>query len=226
MHRSLVVLLLAATATPAHALETWMWGIGPKVGTEVLPGRYPARLPRLSAEEGETGPRADQALRVQHDLQLGVEGVYYMDRHHRIGFTGGVGIGLAMDGRRHSTWELILTYDYAIQGRALDVLFGGGIGAGTMGFRNDTGRLRVNTFPVRAEVSGLARDTSRGYQLTLYAQYDLPSSSTWTLAVDDSQPDLQGGIWFTTGLEISVQFGDFEPPRAGASPVRRVPDTE
>jgi hypothetical protein len=118
---------------------------------------------------------------------------------------------------------MILTYDYAIQGRALDVLFGGGIGAGTMGFRGEQDQtLRVNTFPLRAEITGLARDKTRGYQLTLFAQYDIPSRTTYRLA-DGSEPDVGGGIWFTSGIEIAVPFGDFDPPKANASPVRRVP---
>lgn len=224
LRRALAVMLLSVVATPAYALDTWMWGIGPRVGTEVLPGRYPMQLPRLADAEGDTGPRADEGLRVQHDILLGAEGVYYMDRHHRIGFTGGVGLGLAMEGRSFSAWELELTYDYAVQGRALDVLFGGGIGAGTMGFKNDEGTLRVNTFPLRAEVSGLARDHTRGYQLTLFVQYDLPSRSVYQVAGEPL--DVRGGFWMTSGVEIAVLFGDFDPPESGPSPVRRVPDQE
>lgn len=222
---AVLALPLLMLATPAQAIDTWMWGIGPRVGTQVLPGRYPAKLPKLKGGDAESGPRVDEGIgQFQHDLMLGAEGVYYMDRYHRIGFTGGVGLGLAMgDQRRFSDWEFLLTYDYAVQGRALDVLFGGGIGAGTHGFSGpDDQKLRVNTFPMRAEVTGLARDNSRGYQLTLFAQYNLPSRSIYTDAAGE-QPDVNGGIWVTSGVEIAVLFGDFDPPKGTPSPVRRTP---
>lgn len=223
---ALLPLLFVAAPTPAHALDTWMWGIGPHLGTMVLPGRYPVLLPRLRGEEGDTGPRGDEGIaKVQHDIIIGVEGVYYMDRHHRIGFTGSAtpGIALGAPGRRFSDWNLILTYDYAIPGRALDVLFGGGIGAGTQGWRGeDDQRLRVNYFPLRSEVSALARDTSRGYQLSLFVQWNLPSNSVYTDATG-ATPDLTPGLYLTSGIEFAVLFGDFEPPSSDPSPVLRTP---
>jgi hypothetical protein len=212
-------------STPAWALDTWMWGIGPRVGTQVLPGRYPIQLPREKGGDSDSGPRADEGIsKFQHDLLLGAEGFYSIDRFHRIGFTTGVGVGLAMgDGRSFTDLEFVLTYDYAVQGKALDVLFGGGLGAGTQGFSGADGQtLRVNTFPMRGEISALARDGTRGYQVTLFAQYNVPSNTVYT-AADGSQPDVTGGVWVTSGIEIAVLFGDFDPPRGKPSPVHRTP---
>ena len=226
MHRpALVALLVAATATPALALDTYMWGVGPRVGTHVLPGKYPILLPKERDGDATTGPRGDEGIaRVQHDLTFGGKGVYYMDRHHRLGFDGGGQVGIALgEGKRSSTWDFLLTYDYAIEGRALDVLFGGGLGAGTTGFRGpDDQRLRMNTFPLRGQVTALARDGARGYEVTLFAQYNLPSSTTWTNAAGE-QPRVGGGLWLTSGIQIAVLFGDFEPPTGTPSPVRRLP---
>lgn len=226
MHRLVLLLPLLALATPAHALDTWMWGIGPHVGTMVLPGRYPIVLPRLKGEDGDTGPRGDEGIaKVQHDIILGVEGVYYMDRHHRIGFTASAtpGVALGAAGRRFSDWNMLLTYDYAIQGRALDVLFGGGVGAGTQGWRGeDDQSLRVNYFPVRGEISGLARDNTRGYQLSIFLQMNVPSRSVYTNAAGET-PDITPGLYMTSGIELSVLFGDFDPPTAEPSPVLRTP---
>lgn len=225
MRRFVFLLPILLCATEAHALDTWMWGIGPHIGTMVLPGRYPVRLPKLKGEDGDTGPRADEGIApVQHDLIFGVEGVYYMDRHHRIGFTGSGNPGLALgEGRRFSDWSFLLTYDYAIQGRALDVLFGAGLGAGTQGWRGeDDQTLRVNHFPLRGEVTGLARDKTRGYQLSIFAQLNIPSSAVYTLP-DGTQPDITGGVYLTSGVQISVLFGDFEPPTGNPSPVLRTP---
>ncbi|MFK7930229.1 MAG: hypothetical protein AB8H79_18720 [Myxococcota bacterium] len=225
MRSLLVVVPLVLCATPAMAIDTWMWGIGPHVGTMVLPGRYPVSLPKLKGGDSESGPRLDEGIvKAQHDLILGVEGVYYMNRHHRVGFTAGGDVGLGLgEGRRFSDWSFILTYDYAIQGRALDVLFGGGVGAGTQGWRGpEEQTLRVNTFPLRGEASVLARDNTRAYQLTLFMQLNVPSNSVYTDAAGD-QPDINGGFYLTSGVELSVLFGDFEPPSSSPSPVKRTP---
>jgi hypothetical protein len=225
LRHAVLALPLLLLSTPAFALDTWMWGIGPRLGTQVLPGRYPAKLPKEKGGDAQSGPRIDDGIgKFQHDLMLGAEGVYYMDRYHRIGFTGGVGVGLAMgDQRRFTDWSFLLTYDYAVQGRALDVLFGGGLGAGTHGFRGaDDQTLRVNTFPLRGEITGLARDDSRAYQLTLFLQYNLASRTIYTTA-DGDQPSVTGGIWVTSGVELAVLFGDFDPPKGTPSPVRRTP---
>lgn len=226
MHRpALFALLAVAASSPALALETYMWGLGPRVGTNVLPGKYPILLPKERGEDGTTGPRGDDGIaKVQHDLTVGGKGVYYMDRHHRIGFDGGAMFGIAMGpGRSSSTWDFLLTYDYAIEGKALDILFGGGVGGGTTGFRGpDDQRLRVNTFPIRGQITALARDNSRGYEVTIFAQYNTPSSSTYTDAAGE-QPRINGGLWITSGIQIAVLFGDFSPPSGAPSPVRRLP---
>lgn len=226
MLRTVTITLAAALfSTPALALDTYMWGIGPRVGTNVLPGRYPASMPKLAGEDSDTGPRADDGIvKVQHDLMIGGKGVYYMDNHHRVGFDAGATFGIALGpGSRSSTWDMLLTYDYAIEGRALDVLFGGGIGAGTTGFRGpDDQTLRLNTFPMRVQATGMARDSSRAYELTLFLQYNTPNSSTYTLPNGD-QPNVNGGFWLTSGLQIAVMFGDFTPPTGTPSAVRRLP---
>lgn len=222
----LLTLFAAGLTTPALALDTWMWGLGPRIGTQVLPGGYPNRLPRLADGDPDSGPRTDDGIvQMPHDLMLGGRGVYYIDRHHRIGFDGGTMIGLGMgQGRRGTTWDFLFTYDYAFQGKALDLMLGGGAGFGTTGFRGpDDQRLRVNTFPVRVQVSGMARDNTRAYELGVFAQYNTPSSTTYTLPSGD-QPNVRGGIWFTTGLQISVFFGDFNPPTGTPGPVRRLPE--
>ena len=225
MRRLVCLLPLLLLSTPAWALDTWMWGIGPHVGTNVLPGRYPVVMPKLKGGDSDTGPRGDEGLvEVQHDIIIGVEGVYYMDRHHRIGFTGSATPGIALgSGSRFSDWSMILTYDYAIQGRALDVLFGGGLGAGTQGWSGPDGqKLRVNHFPVRAEISGLARDNSRGYQITMFTQVNLPSRTVYTNSAGET-PDINGGFYATAGIELAVLFGDFTPPSSEPSPVQRGP---
>lgn len=216
---------LLLCSTPAFAIDTWMWGVGPKLGTMVLPGRYPISLPKLKGGDSESGPRIDEGIvKAQHDLILGAEAVYYMDRHHRIGVTGNADVGLAMgSGRRFSDWAFVLTYDYAIQGRALDILFGGGIGAGTQGWAGPDGqKLRVNTFPLRGEITGLARDNTRGYQLSLFAQLNVAGSTRY-LDADGNEPDVNGGFYMTSGLELSVLFGDFDPPTNNPSPIKRTP---
>jgi hypothetical protein len=218
-------LFAAGLSSPAMALETYMWGIGPRIGTHVLPGNYPIAFPRERGGDGTTGPRGDQGFsKVRHDMTFGGKGVYYVEKHHRLGFDGGAMVGIAMGpGRRATTWDLLLTYEYAIEGRALDILFGGGVGAGTTGFRGeDDQRLRMNTFPMRAQIAGQARDNTRAYEVSLFLQYNLPSSTTYTNMAGE-QPRVTGGFWLTSGIQLSVMFGDFTPPSSTPSPVRRLP---
>ena len=73
MRRLVCLLPLLLLSTPAWALDTWMWGIGPHVGTNVLPGRYPVVMPKLKGGDSDTGPRGDEGLvEVQHDIIIGV----------------------------------------------------------------------------------------------------------------------------------------------------------
>ena len=194
----LVMALLASS--PAWAVETWMWGVGPKVGTMILPGTYPIKLPKAVVDDGAI-------QKVGGDLVTGLKAVYHASPSLRLGLDGTVDIGngfLATDG--------ILTVERAYSAQAMDFLVGGGVGVGSMKFEADAAELSFPYYPIRGSASALIRDGSRGYQGTIFAQVDVPSGTKF-IDSHGANVEASGGIYGALGVEVSVLFGDFEPPR-------------
>lgn len=207
-----VALVGLFAASPAWALDTYMWGVGPKIGTTVLPGAFPSAFPSAVEEDENGDPLLSKA---RFDGLFGVTTTYYANAQNRLG------LDLDVDLAKHFDREqLVIRYDYVVPGEAIDFIMGGGIGAGTMRFVGEEPedaaltrpRLRVNTFPARAEIGALVRDGMRGYQVLAFGQFDIPSRSNY-LATDGTDSNIGLGLYLSLGIEISVQFGDFDPPR-------------
>ena len=222
MVRLACVLLLCSVAGSAHAVDYYMWGVGARIGTNILPARYPTQFPKevtqlTEACEADTSQTCGFE-KVWHDFTFGVEGVYYVNRHGRVGMIGGIGVG-----KKYFDAHVLLKYDYVGQSGPLDLLIGGGLGAGTTTFRGLADeQLRVPNFPFRIETAALIRDVSRGYQVTLYGQYNLPSNHFFKDAAGEEM-DVGSGIYLTAGIEFAVLFGDFLPPakRKKAPPAKK-----
>jgi hypothetical protein len=198
-----VVALGVMASDPAWALDPYMWGVGPRIGTTAIPGRYPWRFPEYVRENGAL-------LRVRTDLLFGVDAVYYASGKSRAGVFGGFGLG-----RSYFDVHLQFEYDYVVSAGAMDFLVGGGLGFGSMTFQGDAAgseRLVVPYYPVRVESSAQIRDNSRAYQLTLWSQYSIPSNHFYR-DYNGFDQDVSGGFYLGVGLELSVMFGDFTPPR-------------
>lgn len=211
MFRSaLLIGALLTLATPAAA-ETYMWGIGPRIGTNVLPGAYPSQLPRAVRDDNASPDGAVQSgiEKTRFDLLIGVDAVYYLNGRGRIGLLGGIDAGRGM-----LDAHMIGRYDQILVAEAVDLMVGGGVGVGTTRFNGtDDAKLVVNNFPLRVHASGLIRADFMAYQLTVFGQYNMPSSHRYTRrdGTVDNKPG--GGIYPTLGVEFSVLFGDFTPPR-------------
>jgi hypothetical protein len=202
-------LVALGLSQPAFALDPYMWGVGPKLGTNAIPGRFPATF--------NTTVRDDAAIsRVGFDLIVGADAYYYTSSRFRMGLTahgdfGGHFWDIATIAKAHA---VIPTGD-------VDLLVGGGLGAGYLRFGGATdttadAAYSVPYYPFRGEAAVLIRDDTRGYGLTIFAEYKLPSSQRYFNAAGVEVPsaDIDGiGFWGTLGLEGSVLFGDFEPPR-------------
>jgi hypothetical protein len=202
--RQLFALLLGlAVAGNAWALEPYMWGVGPRVGTMFVPGRFPLKFPKDIQDSTTT-----TLSRVRFDIEGGVEAVYYLSPFTRMSLIGGIGYG-----QRYLDGHVLVLYDYVVSSGAMDFMFGAGVGFGSARFRgtdlNEV--LKMPYYPFRADVKALIRDKTRGYQGTLYFQYDLPSRFYYT-NTDGLSQDVKGGLALTLGLELSVLFGDFTPP--------------
>jgi hypothetical protein len=199
MRRAVGLVLALAASAPAYAVDTYMWGVGPKIGTMVLPGQFPVFFP----DEVEADGGLDK---VGGDVITGANAYYYANANSRLGVTGGLNLGKGYFGA-----EALLGYDYVSSAQALDFILGGGIGAGTMTFRGD-GSLTVPYYPVRANAGALIRDGMRGYEAKIFGQFDIPARHIFENAAG-AEAEASGGLYATLGLEVSVLFGDFEPPR-------------
>lgn len=200
MNRAAVVALALMTASPAYALDAWMWGVGPKVGTMALPGQFPMAFPPAVKDEGELA-------KVRGDVILGVDAVYYANSSTRLGASGAFDVG-----KGFYDMSAMIEYNWVTQSDALDFILGAGAGAGTMKWTTGQASLRVPYYPLRGEIGALIRDQSRGYQGTVFAQYNLPSNHFYTDALG-AEVEVGRGIYFTVGVEVAVMFGDFTPPR-------------
>jgi hypothetical protein len=218
MKRIALVLAGVALSEPAWALDYWMWGIGPKVGTTFLPGRYPIKFPNVVEDDLVDDPNDDadppgqipSINKVGGDFIAGFNATYYASSSTRLGIDAGFDLGQSFFGA-----NFMLEYNWVKQSSALDFLLGAEAGAGTMVFNGiDPAKLRVNTFPVRAESGLVIRDNSRAYQGSLYYQFDIPSRQIFTPSVGDTLDGGVGiGLYMSLGIEVTLMFGDFTPPR-------------
>jgi len=203
MRQFLALLLGLTLAGNAYALEPYMWGVGPRAGTMFVPGRFPLKFPKAIQDSTTT-----TLSRVRFDIEGGVEAVYYLSPFTRVGLIGGIGYG-----QRYLDGHVLLNYDYVVSSGAMDFMFGAGAGFGTARFLGTDANevLRMPYYPFRVDTKALIRDKTRGYQGTLYFQYDLPSNYYYA-DVDGVSQDVKGGLALTLGIELSVLFGDFTPP--------------
>lgn len=203
-----MILALLLAATPAHALDLRWWGVGPTVGTMAIPGRYPSAFPAAVRTDGD--PLVDK---VRGDIEVGAHGVIYPGTAGRI-------FGIATLGFGTSTWiqpELVIGYDgIIVQDQEFQLLFGGGAGAGHETFRSAaTGDvLKVNYFPLRAQLTALLRDKSRAYELGIWGGYHIPASQQYCVSGGEcvegkGDEAVAGALYATLGAEATLYFGDF-----------------
>lgn len=215
--------ILAATETAHAQTGPYMWGVGPKIGMVILPGRYPYAWPTKVTQydfiTDETNPQSgnpdalnpnrdlDEDLEPRFstlvgtgfDLRLGGEGFYGIDAFNRIG--GGVGIAF---GTRYLDYWLTLNYDRVLWSSApLDLLLGAQIGYGGVHWNGDPAlagglneQLKMSYYPIRARFALQYRDKVRMYGLGLFVQDSIPARTTYTDLDGVVQPDVGGpGNW-------------------------------
>ncbi|MCB9673874.1 MAG: hypothetical protein H6737_02095 [Alphaproteobacteria bacterium] len=215
MNRALTAALLVVGLTQtASAADVYMWGVGPRIGTNFLPGAYPSAFPRMVADDIVDGTDADPIPvidKVRGDVSFGFEAQYYVNGGSRIGMIGGFDVG-----KRFFDANVLLKYNIVLQSASVDFLFGGGAGFGTQAWRGgpdaELARLRVPYFPLRVEAAGMIRAGWMAFQLTPYFQYNLQSNVFYT-SDDGNELDVRGGVYPTMGIELSALFGDYEPPQ-------------
>ncbi len=217
------------SAPAAFAGSHYMYGLGPRIGTIVIPGGYPASFPSFDQvdENGETtGEKVkignDTSIeKVRGDVMLGLEGLYWADKTNRLGATAGIGMG-----NSYNDAHLILKYDKMSNMDALDLFFGGGLGVGVANWRgvedNDQ-RLRVPYYPLRIEAGAMTRNKKWAVQGLIFLNINIPGRQTLTIQqayADGSgtyEQEYESGFGWSfypqIGAELQLLFGDFTKPR-------------
>jgi len=246
MHRTLkgaaAVALVAAglgVGEDAHAVEEAnMWGVGVRLGTIAVPGRFPLAFPSKIAnynflDDGEQqagnengdDPKRDLdengdplysgLERVLWDAQFAIDAFYGIDRDNRIGVLAGVG-----SGKGYNDLYFMLNYDRVLVTESdIDIIAGAYLGVGQMSFRAADGveKLRVPHFPVRGHLMAQLRAKKTAYALGIFGGTNVPSNHYYTdldgLERDDVGSPFNLALYLHAGVELTFQYGDFTPPK-------------
>lgn len=198
-------LLLLLAATPAHALDVTWWGVGPGVGTRVVPLAYPV-YPKTAKDAGFE--------QVEGNFEFSVRAAAYADRVGRVALRGGIGGNFDTWGSQEFTvgWDQLLVREGTLQ-----LLLGVGVGVGHERTLHPDEASEaywdVQYFPVRATIGGLLRDKWRAYELDLWGTWHLVGKQELCVTADDCDvPPTVGdslGFYGGLGLEATVFFGSF-----------------
>jgi hypothetical protein len=226
-------------APEAMAIEPYMWGVGGRISTTAVPGKFPLSYPtKISGYNFiDEGPRAGdedfedpnrdldedgnplftELPKVGFDLGIEADGMYALDEQNRIGALTGFRLG-----KGFSDFYFMLNYDRVLysDSSGFDLVAGGYAGAGSMTFKApDDGpeKLRVPHFPIRAHIQGQLRNKTQAYALGIFGGTNIPSNHYYT-DLDGTERDDVGSpfnfaLYLHAGVELSVQFGDFTPPK-------------
>ncbi len=210
------------------------WGVGLRIGTMIIPGRYPALFPdRIGnydfVEDGEfagdpesaepdrdrdpaTGaPLFSSLEKVGPDLRLAADAFYGFDEANRLGLGGGGAFGT-----QYSELWFTVGYGRVLHARNALNLVGGvetGFGSLRMTGTDEDETLRVPYFPIHLTFGAeLLNAGNQTYGLGLVFGTKVPSRHDYT--------DLEGveqqvksaanfGNYFFLGIEAKALFGRF-----------------
>jgi hypothetical protein len=194
--------------TPATALADDaedLWAVGVRLGTSVIPGRYPATFPNDIDEDTTT------LERVGGDLRIGIDAFYGIDTKNRVG--GGVGTGFGT--RFNDLWftfgygrVFVLENNFELVGHLES-----GYGSMTFEGTDEDERLRVPYFPIRARLMADLLNESQLYGFGLTVGGAVPSRHVYTDPNGDEQEvksAVSFGNYFFVGLEVQAMFGNVE----------------
>jgi hypothetical protein len=139
-------LLLLLAPAPAHAVDVRWWGVGPSIGTRVVPLAYPV-YPKTADDFGFDP--------VEGNFEFAVRAVAYADKVGRIALRGGLGGNFDTWGSQEFTvgWDQLLVREGELQ-----LLLGAGIGVGHERTYGPAGKEEsywdVQYFPIRVDLGG------------------------------------------------------------------------
>lgn len=196
MVRSAWLLVVSLSTTPAMAEEPWMWGVGPRVGFDVAPADRLGTSGSLPFDPVNWG------------VALGAEAAIYPARWYRLRTVTDLAVG-----QRWLEGSFAVTWDYVPHVGEFQIPMGVGSGASVGRATSATGeRLRRSSLPLIAEVGLLRRSPRWAWQVMAVGSLDLPTGTVLVDAAGARTP-LARTVTGTIGVEATVLFGDFHPPR-------------
>lgn len=185
----------------SHAFEPYFWGVGPTVGMNFSPSRGVEQLPTPEelAQDFSVGP---------WDLRLGGTGTLSFTERHRGVFSVGLDLGKSVQ-----RFNLLWGYHYGLPVGPVTFQFGGRFGGAWSWMQGASDRsLRVSSFPIRLDVGIDYKDKERAYEVMFFGGYEVPLNPIYVDEQGDKTPG-KGAQGWTFGVEFTVYFGDFLPPR-------------
>lgn len=196
----LLPIITAMLIVPAAAEASPVAGGGLSVGTMVIPGKYPLKLPNEVSKNDES-----TIEKVGGDAHIGLEGVYYMNDENRLGLSADLGFGGG-----HFDRNFLLKYGRIIDMDAASLVIGGGAGVGKSTFNGDSSeKLDVPYYPIRGEFGPMFRQDFLAEQLLLFTQYNITYDNTYTDSEGAESDAGVGLFWTAVGIELQVMFGNF-----------------
>ena len=201
MRAAIPILTMALTTLASRAAVAqsvpYQWGVGPTVGTTVLPYRFPAAFPKIVKQDGGFE-------KVRADASMGVQGLYWAGDRSRLAADLGFGFG---GGYR----ELhgIAKYDFMAPTQALDWFVGGGLGAGHAWWSKGSRTMWMPYFPARVEAGVMVRFPVFAVQATAYGQLDIPGLTTYSGSTGIEE-EVGWGFYGHMGVELAAFYGRFD----------------
>ena len=222
-------ILMLTLAAPAHADAPYMWGVGPELGTIVLPFQHPVAFPNLDVDndgDGKNDKISDSLEKTGGDGLIGARGALYINGKSRLVGQGGFGFGGGGYGSAEFTGEYQVI---PVSGSGVDAFLGAGLGFGSMRWRTwcgtdgsaisadcaitNPGTFKMSTLLLRAEVGALYRNKTQAYELSLWGHYVVAGNRKFLPQASDAEEAVTSvGIYPYLGVAGTVYFGDFRPP--------------
>lgn len=226
---------LLSLASEAQAQQgAYMWGVGIKLGTSFIPGRYPVSFPSRIVNydfideedpsglggattgefkdrdlDGEGEPRFSTLERIGFDGRIGAEGFYGIDPMNRVG--AGFGFGLGQD--YFDGW-FTLNYDRVLSKKGdFAIVAGGQVGYGTARWDGDESLpggeneyLLIPYYPVRARAEAQFMGKTTMFGIGGFVQDAIPARTVYVDLDGVEQPQVGGVGNFLLNWMIGVEM--------------------
>lgn len=183
----------------------YMWGVGPQVSTVVYPTRFPGGFPKDIPDEWNFDAS-------RGDIEFALRGAFYLNTESRLAGRIGLGGGPGWFTR----WADVGLDRMLTSNSGFHTLVGANLGLGRDRFTDSGGReLEVSNAVIRAQFGGIYRNKTQAYELGVFMAYHVPFEHLYDPGgLDEQTLKGSGSRYGMIGVEASVFFGDFTPPKS------------